>query len=287
MHLGVAQLQQGDLIGAQQSLEASLRLAKALGRQREARDVHEQMVLLHERGGAYDLALAHCKEQHRLDRQLLNETLNQHTQSLLIQHDVESHRQLNAQLQRSNQELALLYEQNQELLTCVQHQMLHDPLTGLPNRSRFELCLADALAAAEASGLALAVMFIDLDGFKKINDTLGHDAGDDLLVQVAARFTALMHPDDLVARLSGDEFVAFVGALKGPFKATTAAQRFLRALDDPFEVRGQAVSVSASIGVSVYPDDGQDIGTLQRCADEAMYRVKRSGKSAMLFYSAS
>ncbi|ULH17476.1 hypothetical protein MF271_20685 (plasmid) [Deinococcus sp. KNUC1210] len=113
------------------------------------------MVQLCERGGAYDLALVHCQELSRLDRQLLNETQNQHTHSLLIRHDVETHRQRNAQLQRSNEELALLYQQNQELLTRLQHQMLHD-----------------ALGTAEASGLALAVMFIDLDGFKKVNDTM-------------------------------------------------------------------------------------------------------------------
>ncbi|WP_370657445.1 diguanylate cyclase domain-containing protein [Deinococcus sp. KNUC1210] len=96
-------------------------------------------------------------------------------------------------------------------------------------------------------------------------------------MQVAARFTALIRPDDLVARLSGDEFVAFIGALGGPSEAAIAAQ-LLSALDRPFELRGQAVSVSASLGISLYPTDAQHAQALQRCADEAIYRVKRSEK---------
>ncbi len=285
LHSGTALLQLGDLKGAQEALEASLSLSERLGRVREARDAHEQLVHLHETAGAHDRALVHHKHYHRLDRQMFNETQDRHTQRLLIQHDVEAQRHLNVQLQSSNVELALLNQQNQELLTRVQHQMLHDHLTGLPNRTLFEVRLRDALARAEVAQSSLAVLFLDLDGFKRVNDTLGHDAGDELLMQVATRFTAAVRADETVARLGGDEFVAVIGPLQGLHDALSAAQRFLLALDRPFDLRGQTVQVSASIGVSVYPEDGTDAASLQRRADEAMYQVKREGKRAVRLYA--
>lgn len=286
LHLGVLRLQQGDLKGALESLQACLMLAEGMGRLREARDAHHWLVKLHEKSGTYECALAHHKEYYRLDQQLLNETQNHRIQSLLIQHDVEAQRQLNTQLKRSNEELELLYRQKQELFERVQHQMMHDTLTGLPNRALFDLSLRDALVRAEANGSALAVMFIDLNGFKKVNDTFGHAVGDELLVQVAARFTAVIHAGEMVARLSGDEFVAFVDFVDGPQDAPRAGQRLLAALDKAFELRGQEMCVGASIGVSLYPDDGLDAATLQQCADEAMYRVKRSAQSGVQMYGA-
>ncbi|CAG1015339.1 two-component system, sensor histidine kinase [Burkholderiaceae bacterium] len=157
-------------------------------------------------------------------------------------------------------------------------QATRDGLTGLANRRLFEDRLGQAIAKARRSGDMLAVLFIDLDGFKQVNDSLGHDAGDSLLVEVAHRFGACVREGDTLARLGGDEFTVIIDPLRQKADAGLVARKLLDALAPPFELSGTKVNPSASIGIGVFPQDAADLEALLRYADAAMYEAKRAGK---------
>jgi diguanylate cyclase (GGDEF)-like protein/PAS domain S-box-containing protein len=165
------------------------------------------------------------------------------------------------------------------------HNATHDALTGLPNRAMFSSAVAHAVDAARRYHKQFALLFIDLDRFKAVNDTLGHAAGDQLLNEVAQRFKACVRASDIVARLGGDEFVALVDGIDSARQAATVAAKLIDAASAPFEVHGQTCHVSASVGICLYPGDGHDELTLMRCADLAMYRAKESGRNAFCFHS--
>jgi diguanylate cyclase (GGDEF)-like protein/PAS domain S-box-containing protein len=162
----------------------------------------------------------------------------------------------------------------------------HDALTRLPNRIVFNDRLALAVAKAKRGGRRLAVMFIDMDRFKVINDTLGHEAGDTLLREVARRLTLTLRASDTVARLGGDEFVVLIDEVSDPIHLGSIAQKLIDALAAGFPLSGQEYHVTASIGISTYPDDSDDILALLKNADIAMYRAKEQGRNAFQFYSA-
>ena len=162
----------------------------------------------------------------------------------------------------------------------------HDPLTRLPNRSLFQERLSRALARAHRNQDVVAVLFIDLDRFKEVNDTLGHLAGDLLLLQVAERIGVLIRQGDTLARLSGDEFTVILEDIQDPRDAAVVAHKILRVLGEPFDLGpGQTVTISGSIGVAVYPMDAGDAQTLVKLADGAMYRAKRLGRNGCQFHS--
>ncbi len=167
----------------------------------------------------------------------------------------------------------------------VEYLAYHDGLTGLPNRSLFSKLLSQSISEAHRYDRALAVAFLDLDHFKRINDTLGHETGDQLLQQVAARLKGCVRDSDTVARLGGDEFVVLLPALVDEKYAATVAQNILTATARPFSLLGQEFRVTASIGISTYPQDGLDEQTLTKNADIAMYQAKAEGKNNFQFYS--
>ncbi|MEO5677855.1 MAG: EAL domain-containing protein, partial [Usitatibacter sp.] len=167
----------------------------------------------------------------------------------------------------------------------VEHLAYHDSLTSLPNRSLFSNLLAQSIKLAQRHERRLAILFIDLDRFKHINDTLGHEAGDQLLREVAARLKSCLRESDTVARLGGDEFVALLPELGQENYAADVARKILSAIARPFILRGQEYAVTASIGISVFPDDGRDEQTLKKNADIAMYRAKEEGRNNFKFYS--
>lgn len=164
-----------------------------------------------------------------------------------------------------------------ELLQTLAHT---DALTGLPNRRGLELELAAALPPADAQRL-LAVYLVDLDGFKAVNDRLGHDAGDELLIAVAARLKSELRHSDVVARLGGDEFVVLARGLASEQVAWQLGRKLVAAFGQPFDLRGQACHVGLTVGFSLAPLDGQDAAALLRRADAAMYAGKQSGKSTV------
>ena len=167
------------------------------------------------------------------------------------------------------------------------HQATHDPLTGLPNRNLFEDRLEQALRNAERTGRLVGVMYLDLDRFKTINDSFGHGIGDELLIGVAERFRAAIRSCDTVARMGGDEFIFIFGDLASNQDTVKPAHKVLDALSEPFRLAGRDVTVGASIGLSIYPNDGWDRATLQRNADAAMYRAKSAGRNRIELYDRS
>lgn len=169
----------------------------------------------------------------------------------------------------------------------VEYLAYHDGLTGLPNRSLFSKLLGQSINEAHRYDRQLAVAFLDLDRFKQINDTLGHDAGDQLLREVSNRLKGCVRGSDSVARLGGDEFVALLLNLDDPKYAASVAQKILAVIAKPFTLNGREFRVTASIGISAYPQDGLDEQTLTKNADIAMYQAKAEGKNNFQFYSAA
>ena len=167
----------------------------------------------------------------------------------------------------------------------ILHQAYHDVLTNLPNRLLFKDRLGQAILQSRRNGTELATMFIDLDRFKQVNDTLGHDKGDELLLQVTARLKSCLRKGDTLARQGGDEFTVVLPDLHSRDDARLVAGKFLECLNLPFDLGGNEVVISASIGIAVFPHDGDTIDTLMRRADVAMYYIKGQGKNGQAFYA--
>jgi diguanylate cyclase (GGDEF)-like protein/PAS domain S-box-containing protein len=161
----------------------------------------------------------------------------------------------------------------------------HDTLTGLPNRYMFNQRFAHALQNAQRYRKTMALLFLDLDRFKFINDTLGHPYGDRLLQEVAGRLRLCLRESDTIARFGGDEFVALIEDFAAPSDVVSVAQKILHALRWPFMLEGETSHMTASIGISLYPNDGADLATMLKNADIATYRAKEQGKNTYLFYS--
>jgi diguanylate cyclase (GGDEF)-like protein/PAS domain S-box-containing protein len=176
--------------------------------------------------------------------------------------------------------------ERKELQDHIQHLAYHDPLTDLPNRAMFNRHLSHAMIQARRYYKGLAVLFIDLDRFKNINDTLGHDAGDRLLQEMARRLKASLREGDLVARLGGDEFVVLLEEVTELGHVSQVARQILTALVKECPLDGQLIHITASIGISTFPEDGRDEFSLMKHADVAMYRAKDGGKNNFQFYSA-
>lgn len=161
----------------------------------------------------------------------------------------------------------------------IKHQAFHDALTGLPNRILANDRITVSLAHVKRGGTQLAVLFLDLDNFKNVNDTLGHEMGDQLLLQVANRLVSVVREEDTVARLGGDEFLVLVAAITTEKIVIEIVQRLLKTLADPFNLGDSQWFVTASIGVAFYPQDGDSAGVLTKNADIAMYQAKTTGKN--------
>jgi diguanylate cyclase (GGDEF)-like protein/PAS domain S-box-containing protein len=202
-----------------------------------------------------------------------------------------------AELDRANAELVELSERLEEEVrrrtseleesrAALAHQAHHDPLTQLPNRTLLDLRLDEALEGARTADRMLALMFVDLDGFKGINDMLGHGVGDEVLRQAAGRLGMCIRSSDTVARYGGDEFVVLATGVHTHDDAAAVAEALLASLERPYVVSGAELELSASIGVSVFPIDARDGTTLLRQADAAMYRAKNTGKHRVAFHGA-
>jgi diguanylate cyclase (GGDEF)-like protein/PAS domain S-box-containing protein len=167
----------------------------------------------------------------------------------------------------------------------MRRKAMHDPLTGLPNRAMFLESLERAVAKARRRASHFSVLFIDLDRFKEVNDTMGHHAGDTLLKTISERLGLAVRQSDLVARLGGDEFVVLIEEHGGPEEVMIVAQKILSMLQRPVLIDWREVEISGSIGIASYPEDGNDIDTLVKNADAAMYQAKERGRDNFQFYS--
>lgn len=167
----------------------------------------------------------------------------------------------------------------------VEHLAYHDSLTGLPNRFLLGKLMDDRIRLARRFQRKFAVLFLDLDGFKQVNDTLGHDAGDDLLREVASRLEATLRESDTVARMGGDEFMILLPEVESEDQAAAVARKVLEALQAPVPLLGEQFQITVSIGVSIFPRDGEDEQSLMKSADIAMYQAKDAGKNDFRFFS--
>lgn len=204
-----------------------------------------------------------------------------------------------AQLSRRNTELNKAVKQVTEARNRLRQMAYYDSLTALPNRRLFTEQLALLLKLAKRNDQQLALLFLDLDNFKRINDSLGHSAGDRLLREVSSRLSSCVRESDVVghyveegakigvSRLGGDEFTVVLNQLDRPESAGVVAQRVLDALIRPMEIDGHELVVTPSVGIAVAPRDASDVEGLLRCADTAMYHAKNSGKNSFLFYDES
>ncbi|MEJ2608730.1 MAG: EAL domain-containing protein [Candidatus Thiodiazotropha sp.] len=167
----------------------------------------------------------------------------------------------------------------------LEHLAHHDSLTNLPNRLLFEDRLEHAIAQVKRQSSQLAVLFLDLDRFKNINDSLGHAMGDELLKEVARRLQHILRDDDTAARLGGDEFTILVENIEDPSQAAVVASKIQDKFKTPFKIAGRELHVTASIGISIYPDDGKDVADLTKNADAAMYQAKEQGRNNYRYYT--
>lgn len=169
----------------------------------------------------------------------------------------------------------------------IAYRANYDALTGLPNRTLLAERLGQAMKQARRETARVAVMFIDLDFFKQVNDTLGHAIGDRLLQGVAERMRLCVRETDTVARQGGDEFVALLAGIEDKAVASKVAEKIIAQLGTPFMIEGNEIRIGASIGITLFPDDGQDVETLFHNADLAMYRAKEAGRSNAQFFAAA
>lgn len=223
----------------------------------------------------------YAEAQANLTRELVDLTNSLEVQ---VEERTEALKRLSTNLERLVDERTAELEASREELA---HQVRHDPLTGLPNRNLFEARLQAAIENADRTGDAVAVLFIDLDGFKLANDSLGHTAGDMILKEVGQRLSQHHNREGIAARHGGDEFVALLERAADDTDARSLARTLLDVIRRPYFIDGHSIQISASIGISMYPrDDDTPVGLLRK-ADVAMYRAKLSGKNDIRFYSAS
>jgi len=182
-------------------------------------------------------------------------------------------------------QLVCLAIEHNRMYEDLQFQIRHDPLTGLANRVLFEERLERGLREAQQRRQKLAVLFVDLDRFKEVNDTLNHRAGDQCLCEIAGRMKNAVRPMDLVARIGGDEFIVMVPNVKDAEEASMVAERVLTAIQEPLSIEGYELHPTASAGVAVFPDDAVNSEQLQRFADTAMYSAKESGRNCVQLFA--
>ena len=175
--------------------------------------------------------------------------------------------------------------ERKQLERMVWEQAHHDALTGLPNMRWLREQLGEVVASARREHRGMALLFIDLDRFKEVNDTLGHAAGDELLVEAAARLRGVLRASDLAGRQGGDEFLLLLDPVPRPEQAEAVAARVVDVLSQPFVLQGREIRLSASAGIALYPQDGQDVETLIRFADQAMYAAKAAGRAGFRRFS--
>jgi diguanylate cyclase (GGDEF)-like protein/PAS domain S-box-containing protein len=220
------------------------------------------------------------KRHDEIELKLYRERLEQ-----LVEERTMALRRANEQLVETNQRLEVAHNHLLQTEKRIRYMAQHDVLTGLPNRALLQDRVTQAISQAYRDSKLMALLFIDLDNFKQINDSLGHLVGDDLLRLVAARLTQCVRRSDTVARLGGDEFVICLHGMDSGTDAALLAQKVLDALEDPFIIDEQELHAGASIGISIFPADGVDAETLMQAADTSMYHAKELGRGNYQFFT--
>ncbi|HEC30283.1 MAG TPA: EAL domain-containing protein [Gammaproteobacteria bacterium] len=190
-------------------------------------------------------------------------------------------------VRRVNNNINFHFEQKKKDEDRIRHLAYHDGLTGLPNREMFYYRLATGISQAKRKESLIAILFLDLDRFKGINDNFGHTTGDALLIEVGSKLSECIRETDIVARQGGDEFTILLDGFSHVDEVDLVCKRIIDALKNPMELNGHKIQTSVSIGVTIYPFDDQDMETLLKNADDAMYAAKETGRNKYLFFSSS
>jgi diguanylate cyclase (GGDEF)-like protein len=230
--------------------------------------------------GDWQEAFEHRSRELELSNELKERNVTRKAQVLAVELSVEQHRRRAEEETQRSAELAALNEKLTETLARAEHYASHDSLTELLNRRKFLDLTEESVQRAEASGEILGLAFVDLDGFKQINDSLGHDAGDALLIQVARRLKSAVRGCDLVSRAGGDEFMVLIRELATPEEIGEAVARIAAVFDEPFNLHGELRSAMGSVGHAIYPMQGETVTALRIAADRAMYSEKRRRQAA-------
>ena len=244
--------------------------------------VHKLLLELRKKQRRFEEALVHAELQMALEENTNRERASRRTQVLTMEFEIAKLARLAEAEKQRSESLTQANDALQQLKGRLEYEVRHDALTGLINRRHFLELLDLSLRGAATAGQQLALAYVDVDGFKAVNDTYGHDAGDAMLVQIAARLKSATRDRDEVARLGGDEFIVLFDGLRSVADARASAERLLAALRErPIHWRGNALPLSASVGVASFPQHASDAAALVRRADEAMYTAKRRGKNAV------
>ena len=248
----------------------------------DAADLREDAVHMRETAAQAREVEAHVREMRATSRE--QEIRTAETIQAASQDQVSMLQQANAHLVIATLEAQKMAEQIETAKVDLDHLAHHDALTDLPNRILLQDRLGQAMELARRQGAQLAVMFMDLDQFKHINDSLGHAVGDQLLQSVAQRLVACVRQSDTISRQGGDEFVLLLPHIEHAEDAALSAQKIIAALMPPHTIDQHDLHISVSIGIGIYPDDGQDAETLIKNADTAMYHAKESGRNNYKFF---
>ncbi|MCX7096231.1 MAG: diguanylate cyclase [Methylobacter sp.] len=268
-------------VGAKDFISKPLDLAELLARIRNMLEVR----LLHKESKSHNLILEQTVQALRKTESGLRTTeVALFKQNAELDDHVLQLQQTNADLIIDTIEAQTLAEENEKAKLEMTHLAQHDALTGLPNRILLNDRLAQAIALARRQSKQFAVMFLDLDRFKDINDSLGHAVGDQLLQSVAKRLVAEVRSSDTVCRQGGDEFVILLADIEHAKDAAISAQKILATLTVPHRINQHELHISVSIGISIYPDDGADAEILIKNADTAMYHAKEDGRNNYRFF---
>ena len=187
-------------------------------------------------------------------------------------------------LKSTIKELETAQRELEAMERIIRHQAYHDSLTCLPNRLMFREQLTKAIEDARKASDRIAVVFLDLDDFKKVNDSFGHLAGDELLQAIAARLQALLQPTDFLARIGGDEFILFFPGVDSETHILSITEKINQVVLEPINIAGHLVRISVSVGVAFFPDDGLDVDTLLKKSDSAMYSAKENCKGSCIIF---
>jgi diguanylate cyclase (GGDEF)-like protein len=229
----------------------------------------------------YKLAYEREKIEHLLSEKLLDTKIHKlYTKNQVLSSQYQT-------LRKHTEEIEANYLHLKKSLTNLKKLAHYDVITGVPNRSYFNATLKEELEKSENFGHRFALLYVDLDYFKVINDQFGHHLGDTLLQSVAMRLRQNVRTDDFVARIGGDEFAIILKNLNEISNAETIAQEILRALSSPYKLDGHSITISGSIGISIYPESGKDVRTLCRNSDLAMYRAKENGRNNYQYFKES
>ncbi len=268
-------------VGAKDFISKPLDLAELLARIRNMLEVR----LLHKESKIHNLILEQTVQALRETESGLRTTeVALFKQNAELDDHVLQLQQTNADLIIDTIEAQTLAEENEKAKVEMTHLAQHDALTGLPNRILLNDRLAQAIALARRQSKQFALMFLDLDRFKDINDSLGHAVGDQLLQSVAKRLVAEVRSSDTVCRQGGDEFVILLADIEHAKDAAISAQKILATLTVPHRINQHELHISVSIGISIYPDDGADAEILIKNADTAMYHAKEDGRNNYRFF---